>query len=170
MKSSVYGYSVYKPTKSNTGAALQFNPANDCSFVFLEIASQDDKQSFDWENKIVFKLSINDMVLITDCLNIVRTSKFKDLLRAAPADYDQWMLNEMPNEKGVLLSIFHADKKNGSTSSLTLKPNSSKYGGGFLLGIYKKFEDGGFNNHKINISPHEALGILYTLEKCIFRR
>ena len=170
MKSSVYGYSIYKPTKKNTGAALQFNPANDCSFVFLEIASQDDGQSFDWENKIVFKLNINDMILIIDCLNIIRTTKFKDLLKAAPTEYDEWMLNEMPDNKGALLSIFHVDKKNRATASLTIKPNSSKYGGGFLLGLYKKFEDGNSNNHNINISPPEALGIVYTLEKCIFRR
>lgn len=62
-------YKIYKPLKkADSGAALQFNYAADIQALFIEAARQKgdklpvgDKNQFDWENKIMFKLGLVDI-------------------------------------------------------------------------------------------------------------
>jgi len=165
MKTDIKGYSIYKPNKTGKGAAAQFNPDSDLRCIWMEMASQAGARDFNWENKIVFKLGHSDLLQMIFVLQLTRTSKYIDLLRCAPTEYDEWILKEMADGKGNLLNIFHADRNTGNTSSLTIKGNSASYGGGFRIKLYKKFADGRTLNHQIGVSPPEALGILYVLEK-----
>ena len=165
MKTDIRGYSIYKPNKTGNGAAAQFNPDSELRCIWMEMASQTGSRDFDWENKIVFKLGHSDLLQMIFILQLVRTSKYIDLLRCAPTEYDEWIIKEMADSKGNLLNIFHADRNTGNTSSLTIRGNAHKYGGGFRVKLYKKFSDGKVLTHQIGITPAETLGILYVLEK-----
>jgi hypothetical protein len=165
VKTDIKGYSIYKPNKTGKGAAAQFNPDSDLRCIWMEMASQAGDRDFNWDNKIVFKLGHSDLLQMIYTLQLVRTSKYIDFLRCAPSDYDEWILKEMADNKGNLLNIFHADRNTGNTSSLTIRGNSASYGGGFRVKLYKKFSDGKVLTHQIGITPPEALGILYVLEK-----
>ena len=169
MKSPVTGFAVYKPTKSLKGSVIQFNPMSDYSCVFLEIAPQNGDNTFDFETKIVMKMGQTDILQILDILELVRTAQYKELLRRAPEELDQWMAS-LAVKDNSLVNLFHMDKKKNSSSVLNIKPNSSKYGGGFLLHVSKKTEDAKPLSYQIGINPSEALGIIYCLEKCLFNR
>jgi len=62
-------YSIYKPLpKENAGAGFQMQWSSDAKCVFIEMARQKgkklptgDKNQFDWENKITFKLGLVDI-------------------------------------------------------------------------------------------------------------
>lgn len=53
--------SFYKAKKSGDGSAMRFDLNPKRESVFVEAAVQKDEKTFDWENKIVFKLAANDI-------------------------------------------------------------------------------------------------------------
>lgn len=60
------GFVLYKAKNSGDGAASQWNLGSDKDCVFLEMANQNGKDdngnaSFDWDNKIRFKLGETDI-------------------------------------------------------------------------------------------------------------
>ncbi len=70
-------YNVYKPLpKESAGAALQFSYDSFKRAIFLEATQQKgvklpigDKNQFDWENKIVFKIGVADIGRLLPLLN-----------------------------------------------------------------------------------------------------
>jgi hypothetical protein len=175
MKSFPSGAKFYKPTKGKTGSCIQINLKDDYSCAFLEITSQNKEESdpdpFDWDRKIVMKLGNNDIISLIEVFELVRSSEYKYLLRANPAEFDKWMQEMVANSKDkTLCSLFHLDKNKNSSSSLQVKPNGSQYGGGFSIGVNKKTAEGVLISHRINLSPIEAVGVLNCLEGCILMR
>jgi hypothetical protein len=177
MKTNVIGYKIYKPSKAMTGAAIQFNPAEDMSCIFLEIAPQiksetagDDFKSFDWEKKIVMKLGDNDMLSLYNVFEVVRSYEYKKNLLSSPDQFDTINKQWADKNKGNLLSLFHLDKNKGTSSSLNVKPNTAQYGGGFLVNITKQYTKESTVSYRINLSPVEVQGILFLFEKILIRR
>lgn len=164
MKTYVTGYQIYKPTKSGKGSVLQLNPAQDFSCIFLEITNQNGDNAFDWERKIVMKLGTNDILTLMYTLEMVRTLDYKHMLATAPEDLDA-QLAAMCKD-GNLTKLFHMDKSKGSSSVLNVKPNDSKYGGGFRLLVSKKVGNDSLS-HAISISPIETLGFLDCLQNVL---
>ncbi len=167
-KTSVKGFQLYKPTKKMSGSVIQFNPEDYCRWVWLEMAPQSGENKFDFDSKIVMKLGDNDILQLLDILGLVRSSDFKRLLRSDPETYDEWMKQFIVKD-GNLLSIFHFDKNKGSSSTINVKPNGSKYGGGFIFQVGKKMGEKNLY-YQIGINPVEALGIIYCLEKTLFNK
>ena len=59
-------YVIYKPKKDGSGSASQWNISGERDCLFLEMSSQNGKNEsgnpkFDWDNKIIFKLSESDI-------------------------------------------------------------------------------------------------------------
>ncbi len=52
---------IYKPSRQGTGGAVQFDLNVAKRAVFVEAAGQKDEQAFDWEKKIVLKLSVFEL-------------------------------------------------------------------------------------------------------------
>ena len=52
---------IYKPSRSGSGGAVQFDLNIGKRAVFVEAAAQKDEQTFDWERKIVLKLSVFEL-------------------------------------------------------------------------------------------------------------
>lgn len=157
-------YQIYKPTKNNTGAALQFNVSNDLSCVWMEMTKQVGHQQFDWDNKIVFKLGTNDLISLIYALEIVRTAAYKKYRMGDEKSFDSFM-ESLCDQKGNLVNLFHNDKNKNNTSSLVVKPNAAKYRGGFRFQLSKNFSNGNKLYYNISLSPEETIGVLYTLEK-----
>jgi hypothetical protein len=169
MKTDVKGFAIYKPTKSNKGAALQFNPDSSLKCVWMEMAPQTGHQQFDWDNKIVFKLGNSDLLSMIWAMQIVKDSKYKAFLIDEKSDKDSTLYTDFCDalvdpKDGTFCNLFHSDKK-GSQSRLKITPNGAQYGGGFRFSLFKKFEDGDTLSHGISITPAEALGVLMILEK-----
>lgn len=56
---------IYKANTKKTGSAVQFSLKNDNTCMFMECAKQvnamDDPRPYDWDNKIVVKLGLQDI-------------------------------------------------------------------------------------------------------------
>ncbi len=59
----------YKPTRENSGSAVQFDLAADKQCVFLEASLQNGPQSFNWQEKLVVKLDPVDLGKLLAVLN-----------------------------------------------------------------------------------------------------
>jgi len=58
---------IYKPTSNKTGGACRFKLEPDIETIFMEVAKQTgeikSKNIFNWENKVIIALKINDLFL-----------------------------------------------------------------------------------------------------------
>jgi len=127
-------YNVYKPLKKeNGGAALQFSYDSQKRAIFLEAASQKgvklpigDKDQFDWDNKIVFKIGVADigkLLLLfsgrekeVECLHSQQETKRTSVLKVTAGTY-----NDKPNFKVQL-----SRTAEGQTSRVGLFMNSDE--------------------------------------------
>lgn len=79
-KKFVENYRIYKPNKNNNGAASQFCWSPDKKCVFLEMASQlsekdsNGNSTFDWKNKLSFKLEDIDIAQLLCVLRGIKNS------------------------------------------------------------------------------------------------
>ena len=79
-KKLIKAYKIFKPNKTNNGAASQFSWAQDKKCMFLEAASQlptkdqEGNSTFDWKNKLSFKLGEVDIAQILCVLRGIKDS------------------------------------------------------------------------------------------------
>lgn len=150
-------YSLYKPlAKADAGAALQFKYAEDIDCLFVEAAKQKgarlptgDKNQFDWENKITFKLGLTDIGQIL----LVLTGRQKTLGKEG---------------RGLI----HRSERDGvtRTSSMQLKKQSKDAEGrgydNYALKLGKVEEKNGKRENPISIGiyvDHHEMAIIGTL-------
>jgi hypothetical protein len=63
-------FAIYKPSRAGGGSAVQFDFNLQKKSVFVEAAKQKgSEQSFDWQNKLAFKLSVTDMAKLLTVLH-----------------------------------------------------------------------------------------------------
>ncbi len=133
-------YRVYKPNNQKTGSALSidFNKAK--KSVFLEFSKQKDEKSFDWENKLILKLNIQDIAKI--CV------LYKD--------------------KKEELTLYHDPSKGqyeSTTKNNILKITKSNYGTNFKINQQEK--DSTLNSISINLSEDEMYTLFVLFNKVI---
>ena len=112
-------YNIYKPlAKADSGAALQFSYDPFKGAIFLEAARQKgprlpigDKNQFDWDNKIVFKLGTTDvgqlLLLLSgrkkevECLHSGQDKAHTSVLKLnkQTGDYDNYRLQLSRTDK-----------------------------------------------------------------------
>ncbi len=62
-------FAIYKPSKAGGGSAVQFDFNREKKSVFVEASKQKGmEQSFDWPNKLTFKLAVTDMAKLLTVL------------------------------------------------------------------------------------------------------
>jgi hypothetical protein len=135
---------LYKAKNSGDGAASQWNLGSDKDCVFLEMSNQKGKDkngnaSFDWENKICFKLGESD---IGEILSVLTG------LQQGVGAFD----TEKKKHKG----LFHQNQKGNAV----LYFGKDKYG---KFGIYlsvKRGEDRTIIKHTISNGEACVLGVL----------
>lgn len=135
-------YNIYKPlSKEGAGAALQFSYDAEKQGIFLEAARQKgarlpigDKNQFDWENKIVFKLGTTDVGQILLLLS-----------------------GKAPEVKCI-----HQPQDGKHTSVLEVKKQTGQWDNyGFKLARTEKGEDGKSNTQSVQLFiDHHEMAIL----------
>jgi len=79
-KKIIKAYKIYKPKKDGTGSASQFSWSEDKRCIFLEMSAQlsekdsDGNSTFDWKNKLSFKLGDVDMAQILCVLRGIKNN------------------------------------------------------------------------------------------------
>lgn len=127
-------YRVYKTNSSNTGTALSVDYNSEKESVFLEFAKQKDEKSYDWQNKLTIKLSINEIAKI----NVFYINKLSEV------------------------NLFHDPAKGDYKSSFknaVLKITKSTTGNSYMFRLNQQETDGKLNSITVNLNEEE----LYTL-------
>ncbi|NYZ75188.1 hypothetical protein H0O03_02895 [Candidatus Micrarchaeota archaeon] len=142
-------YSIYKPNKTGSGAAVQFDFNKDKRCVFVEAAKQTTPpagstapHAFDWGNKLVFKLASTDLGKILTVL--------EGRLKSVDLFHD-------PSKGGYTLA---AETKN-STVSL------AKGDYGFFLKVSSQARDGSVQAINLGVSEDEAAVLRILLAKAV---
>ncbi|NUN11186.1 hypothetical protein HUU53_00895 [Candidatus Micrarchaeota archaeon] len=135
-------FAVYKPRKTGNGAAVQFDFNEKIGAVFIEASSQNGEQSFDWANKIVFKLSMND------CAKIIAVIEN----RLKNAD----LFHDISKSKHVT----ETDVKNTTVSI-------SKGDYGYFFKISRQKQDSSLQTIQTSLSEDEAVILRILLSKAI---
>ena len=134
--------SFYKPNKSGSGAAVQFDLNKEKQSVFVEISRQSGERAFDWANKIVFKLSLMEL----GKLLLVLTGKTKQI------------------------QLFHDPSKGEyalakETKNATLSFTKGDYG--FFLKISQQSQAGELNSIQISLADEEAMVLEILLKEAV---
>lgn len=125
------------------GSAISFDFNKEKESVFMEIASQKDEKTFDWEKRITMKLSVTDISKIIYAL-----------------------------QERKEMQIFHDPNKNefaqGKTdtaknTSLTINAMDT----GFYFKVGEQGKDNSLNSKSINVSNEEAITLKIVLMKAI---
>ncbi len=135
-------FKVYKPNKTGTGSAVQFDFNAEKKSVFVEAAKQTGPQAFGWSDKLTFKMAIVDMAKLL----IVLSGK------AANAE-----LFHDPSKGGYAIS---ADTRNSTVSF-------SKMATGYYFKLSTQDQKGQVVSIAIPISEDEAMVLKILLEKAI---
>ncbi|MEW5955065.1 MAG: hypothetical protein AB1626_00825 [Candidatus Micrarchaeota archaeon] len=142
-------YSVYKPNKAGSGAAVQFDLNKDKRCVFVEAARQTAvpagstaQHAFDWANKLVFKLGATDVGKLLTVL--------EGRVKAVDLFHD-------PSKGGYTLA---AETKN---SALSLA--KGEYG--FFLKVSSQARDGAVQAITLGVSEDEAALLRVLFAKAI---
>jgi hypothetical protein len=125
--------SFYKPNKTGSGAAAQFDYNPEKKAVFLEMARQTGEKAFDWEHKLALKLAM------TDCTKLLTV-----LLGKAPKT-----------------ELFHDPSKGDYATSQATKNSTLTLQKGTQYGYYLKLslqgQDGKVESIPLNLSDDEAI-------------
>ncbi len=133
-------FKIYKPNKQGNGSALQFDFNEQKKSVFVESAKQNGEQSFDWANKLAFKLGISDI------------SKLLVVLEA----------------KGGKTDLFHDPAKGGYESDKRNSTLAfSKMDRGYYFKLSTQSQAGQVNSVGISISDDEAVILKILLQKSV---
>jgi len=142
-------YSIYKPNKMGSGAAVQFDLNKDKRCVFVEAArqapvSQDSsaQHAFDWANKLVFKLGATDVGKLLAVLE--NRVKSVDLFH----DPSKGSYSLAAETKNSALSLGRAER-------------------GFFLKLSSQARDGSVQAVTISVSEDEAMLLRVLLAKAI---
>ncbi len=135
--------SFYKPNKSTTGGAMQFDLNEEKESIFLEMARQKDEHSFDWQNKIAFKLSLSDIGKLLAVLE----GKIKAINLYHDPSKGNYSIAE--DTKNTALSISKGDSF------------------GFYLKISQQAKDGSVNAIQCSLSDDEAIILSKAFEVAI---
>jgi len=116
-------FSIYKPNKSNNGAALQLDFNKFKKSIFIECANQNGERSFDWGQKVTLKLSATDIGAILSVLNnkAVSTKLYHDPGKgdyASSKEISSNILSVSKNSYGYNFSI--SQKKGNSLTRIAL--------------------------------------------------
>lgn len=131
---------IYKPNSSKTGSAMSIDFNNTKKSIFLEFAKQKEERSFDWQNKLIFKLSSQDIAKICVVLK-----KEKDNLQ-----------------------LFHDPNKSINKSTIknaVLKITKNSFG--FSFRINQQEKDNSINSISINLTEEEIYILLIIFNKAI---
>ncbi len=136
-------YEIYKPNKTNTGGAFQFDLNALKESVFLEAASQKAEHEFDWPNKIVFKLGVVDIGKILAVIEGRKPSceLFHDAAKAK-------LLSEESTAKNTTLSL-------------------AKGSYGYFLKLTRQHLNASLQTVNIPLSDDEALILRVLLERAV---
>jgi len=136
-------FAIYKPNKTTSGSAVQFDFNKEKKSVFVDAAKQKaNEQVFDWQNKLSFKLSTTDMAKLL----VVLRGKLPSL--------------ELFHDPGKGSYASSADTKN-STLSL------SKGERGYYLKLSTQKKTGEVTAINIGISEDEAIVLQLLMEEAI---
>ena len=135
----------YKPNKSNSGGAMQFDLNAEKESIFLEMARQKDEHTFDWQNKITFKLSITDIGKILTVLE----GKLKVINLYHDPSKGNYQIAE--DTKNTALNVSKGDSF------------------GFYVKISQQAKDGTVNAIPCSLSDDEAIVLVKGLEIAIQR-
>ena len=133
-------YTIYKPNSNKNGAALNIDSNKNKKSIFLEFAKQLEERKFDWANKQIFKLNVQDAAKI--CITI--------------------------KEKKEELQLFHDPNKSINETNIknaVLKINKNNYGYGFKLNQQEK--NNTLNSITINLTDDEIYILILILNKAI---
>lgn len=150
-KKFIEAYKIYKPKKDGTGTASQFSFAKDKGCLFLEMAAQlptkdeNDNATFNWDNKIIFKMGPVDVAELLLVLHNIKNG-------AGTKEKDT------ENYKG----LFHSTSNGNSI----LKFEKGKYDG-FYLGLNVKKGDSTPVSLKHSLTSGEGIILRILLEKAI---
>ncbi len=133
----------YRANKFIKGSALSFDFNKEKESVFMEIASQKDEKTFDWEKRITMKLSVTDISKIIYCIE---------------------------NRKDV--QIFHDPNKNEFAQGKTDTAKNTSFNisildTGFNIKVGEQGKDGMLTSKMISISNDEAITLRILLEKAV---
>ncbi len=135
-------FKIYKPNKTGSGAAVQFDFNEEKKSVFIEAAKQNAPQSFDWANKLSFKMAVTDI----SKLLLILTGKVNNV------------------------ELFHDPSKGGYAISSETRNSTvsfSKMDRGFYFKLSTQSQDGKVNSIAISVSDDEAIILKILLEKAV---
>jgi len=145
-------YAIYKGVGGKWGA-VQFNPKypqndDDRPAVFLEATSAKGPNLYDWEQKIIFALGVNDLSQI---LHFIRTG-----VKPGGEKNSLHLLHD-PNAK--------SNRAGSITKSLTLDSPNGTVAGCMLTLTEKKGDD--IKSHKVPVSGHELQALSLLIQTAI---
>ncbi len=112
-------YTIYKPTKSQTGGAIKFNVQNTGKFSFMKAASQiaaiGSSRMFGWQDDdaINVKMGLNDLGAILTVIEGYASKDGVKLFHKTDSDNKIIVFKHEPERFGYSLSVSH--KKHGSS-------------------------------------------------------
>lgn len=134
--------SFYKPNRSGAGSAVQFDLNAEKQSVFVEISRQSGEKTFDWANKITFKLSLMELGKL---LSVLRGKVPQIQLYHDPSKGDYAVAKE--------------------TKNATLALSKSDYG--FFFKITQQSQDGKLNSIQTSFTDDEAIILETVFTKAI---
>lgn len=134
--------SFYKPNKTGSGSAVQFDLNASKQSVFVEISHQNGERSFDWANKITFKLSLMELGKL---LSVLKGRAPQVQLYHDPSKGDYALAKEMKNA--------------------TLALSRSDYG--YFLKITQQGQDGKLNTIQTNFTEDEGIILEVVFAKAV---
>jgi len=133
-------YRVYRANGSKTGSALSLDFNLEKQSAFLEFAKQKQDDTFDWQNKLSFKLSVTELSkIIVFYKNKTESVKF-----------------------------FHDPSKGKYTSTFkNAILNLTKVGNNYVFKLNQQESNGSLNSMQLSISEEEMYVMLVLFEKAI---
>lgn len=135
-------FKVYKPNKTGNGAALQMDFNEEKKSVFVETAKQTAPQSFDWQNKLSFKMAVTDIAKLLVVLN----------------------------GKAANVELFHDPSKGGYAVSAETRNSTvsfTKMDRGYYFKLSTQAQGGQVNSVALPLSEDEAVVLKLLLEKAV---
>ncbi len=145
-------FSIYKANKAGKGSAAQFDFNKEKKSIFLEMAPQlsTGEQAFNWNEKLILKLSLTDIAKLLTVLN--GKNKTLDLF------HDPTKSKEVQQKS---LDAAPSDAKKNATL------NFSQLDRGYYLKLSTQNQTGAVTSLAISISDDEAVTLKLLLEDAV---
>lgn len=152
-------YSIYKPNKRGSGAAMQFDFNPNRESIFVEAAAQKGEQEFDWDNKLVLKLGVNDIPKLL----LVLEGKSKTIDLFHESSKSQFAHEKKVGALAVAPASWTTVAKNVKNASFNLA--RSDYG--FFAKLSQEYADSSVRSVSIPISEDEAVALRVLFSRAI---